>query len=229
MWNIFRESRNTRNWFRYETFYYLFEFKVFRHEERERHNFFLSWLFYLAPTTCGTFRRPQLVSPWRDQKSTTFLETRISTNCRFFFKFKNPQRFWAWRHLRSRSHFLFGVFIVTSLIACVNTWSQCVHITNPCTKRKVLSLTNQNARYIKRNPSVIILHCIPLVCRGQHIHTLTLRNAKYNTLTTKNIQVKYKLTKEGNFKNFLKVNQECDIGVGFDNGFKTDNNIMSFV
>ena len=32
--------RKTRNWFRYETFIYLFEFKVFRHEERETHNFF---------------------------------------------------------------------------------------------------------------------------------------------------------------------------------------------
>ena len=32
--------RKTRNWFRCETFYYLFEFKVFRHEERGRHNFF---------------------------------------------------------------------------------------------------------------------------------------------------------------------------------------------
>ena len=44
------------SWSRYETFIYLFEFKVFRHEERERdtHNFFLCWLFHLTPTTCGT-------------------------------------------------------------------------------------------------------------------------------------------------------------------------------
>ena len=52
--------RKTRNWFRYETFYYLFEFKVFPHEERERErerereNFFLCRLFHLSPTTCGT-------------------------------------------------------------------------------------------------------------------------------------------------------------------------------
>ena len=37
---------------------------------RERHNFFLGWLFHLKP---DTFRRPQLVSPRRDQKSTSFL------------------------------------------------------------------------------------------------------------------------------------------------------------
>ena len=31
--------------FWYETFIYLFEFKVFRYEERETHNFLLCWLF----------------------------------------------------------------------------------------------------------------------------------------------------------------------------------------
>ena len=36
------EIRKTRNWFRYETFIYLFVFKVFRHEERETQ--FLSML-----------------------------------------------------------------------------------------------------------------------------------------------------------------------------------------
>ena len=40
-------------WFRYETFYYLFEFKVFQHEERETQ--FLSMLTFPSdPTTCGT-------------------------------------------------------------------------------------------------------------------------------------------------------------------------------
>ena len=35
----------TRNWFRYETFIYLFEFKVFQHEERETQ-------FLTMPTVC---------------------------------------------------------------------------------------------------------------------------------------------------------------------------------
>ena len=43
-WNRHRESQNTQNWFWYETFYYLFEFKVFRHEERETQ--FLSMLTF---------------------------------------------------------------------------------------------------------------------------------------------------------------------------------------
>ena len=37
-------------WFRYETFYYLFEFKVFRHEEGETQ---------FLQQTRGTFRRPR--------------------------------------------------------------------------------------------------------------------------------------------------------------------------
>ena len=43
-WNGHKESRNIRNWFRYETVIYLFEFKVFRHEERETQ--FLSMLTF---------------------------------------------------------------------------------------------------------------------------------------------------------------------------------------
>ena len=56
-----RNPKNTRNWFRFETFIYLFEFKVFRHEERETR---------FLQQTRGTFRRPQLVSPihLRDNK-----------------------------------------------------------------------------------------------------------------------------------------------------------------
>ena len=51
-----RKTRNTNDslfWFRYETFYYFFEFKVFRHEERGTQ--FLSMLTFPSdPTTCGT-------------------------------------------------------------------------------------------------------------------------------------------------------------------------------
>ena len=44
-----RDTYDSLFWFRYKTFYYLFEFKVFRHEERERHDFFLCWLFHQTP------------------------------------------------------------------------------------------------------------------------------------------------------------------------------------
>ena len=41
------ETMTTLSWFRHETFIYLFEFKFFRYEERETHNFFLCCLFHL--------------------------------------------------------------------------------------------------------------------------------------------------------------------------------------
>ena len=53
-----RKHLTTLFWFRYETFIYLFEFKVFRHEKRETQ--FLTMLTFPSdPATCGTFRRPQ--------------------------------------------------------------------------------------------------------------------------------------------------------------------------
>ena len=65
---------------------------------------------------------------------------------------QNPQRFRSWRHSRPRSQFPSAVFIVTSLIvksvprARVNTCAQCVHLTNPCPKRKVLSISKPKAK-----------------------------------------------------------------------------------
>ena len=88
--------RKTRNWFRYPNFYYLFVFKVFRHEERERHNFFLCWHFHLNPTTCST----PAANYWSGLG-----ELRISTSF--------------------------------------------MHLTNPCTKRKVLSLTKPKGKIYK--------------------------------------------------------------------------------
>ena len=113
MWNIHWESRNTRNWSRYETLIYLFEFKVFRHEERETQ--FLSMLTF--PSDPHHVRHPLqstglLGELW---KSTCFIQRRISTNY-FFSNPPNPQRFRAWRHSRPSSHFTSGVFIVTSMI-----------------------------------------------------------------------------------------------------------------
>ena len=138
-WKVHKESWNIRNWFRYETFICLFEFKVFRHEERETQ--FLSMLIFPSNSiTCSTFRRPQLAN-------IDFLLLASNLNLLSFFKCQNPQpRFQAWRHSRPRSYFLSGVFIVTS---CVNTCTQCVHLTNSCTKRKVLSLTKLKGKIYK--------------------------------------------------------------------------------
>ena len=57
---------------RYETFYYLFEFKVFRHEERDTQ--FLSMLTFPSdPTTCGTPPQTIALTSGSSGKSTSFL------------------------------------------------------------------------------------------------------------------------------------------------------------
>ena len=88
------ESEKTRNtydslfWFRYETFIYLFEFKVFWHEERERHNFLLCRLFNLTPPRAAP-RRKLMVWPRRAPKI-DLLRPSPNLNSLFFF-FSNPK------------------------------------------------------------------------------------------------------------------------------------------
>ena len=54
-------------WFRYETFYYLFEFTVFQH------NFLLCWLFHLSPPHAAHFVDPNWSHRGETKKSTTFI------------------------------------------------------------------------------------------------------------------------------------------------------------
>ena len=51
-------KRHSRNWFRYETFYYLFELKVFRNKERERHNLSMLTAFTSSALNPTNARRP---------------------------------------------------------------------------------------------------------------------------------------------------------------------------
>ena len=112
--NVHRESRN---WFRYETFIYLFEFNFFFLIWGKRETQFLSMLtFPSEPAMCGTFLRPQLISPRRVPKMDLLVRSLNLNKLSFFFKFQNPQLFRTWRHSRPRSYFLSGFFIVTSLI-----------------------------------------------------------------------------------------------------------------
>ena len=67
----------------------------------------------------------------------------------------------AWRHSQLLVLFPIWGFILTS-VNDASSWTPVLmlHLTSPCTKRKVLSLTKPKGKiYIKRNPSAIILHC----------------------------------------------------------------------
>ena len=135
---------------------------------RERHNFFLCWLFHLTPLRAAHFVDLNWSRLGELRKSSSFLQTRISTYC-FFFKspkssalpgmtsFTYPVSFPIWG-------FYCDISDCHIRPARVNTCTQCVHLTNPCTKRKVLSLTKQKDKIyktkndnIKKNPSAIIL------------------------------------------------------------------------
>ena len=92
--------------FRYETFYYLFEFKVFRYERETQ---FLSILTFpsdpAANYRSGLGELQKSTPPPSKSKSQLFSNSKSSAH-----------RFRAWRHSHPQFHFLSGVFIVTSVI-----------------------------------------------------------------------------------------------------------------
>ena len=74
----------------------------------------------------------------------------LKLNLLFSSNPKNPQRFRTWRHSRPWSYFVSGVFIVTSLsFTSAPHEREHLHSTNPCTKRKVLSLTKPIGKIYK--------------------------------------------------------------------------------
>ena len=112
--NIHRESRNTRNWFRYETFIYLIEFKLFRHEERERHNFFLCWLFHLTPPRAVAAAKLLVWPRWAPKIDLIRPSPNLNSFC--FFQIPKSSALPGMMSFTSPVHILSGVFIVTSLI-----------------------------------------------------------------------------------------------------------------
>ena len=124
-------------------FIYLFEFKgFFLHEEREAE--FLTILTFpsdphhvLPPTANYWSGLGQL------RKSTCFVLTRIWTNSLFFFKSPNPQLGPSGHDVNHvpgpiscLGFLLWHLWLSHQPCACVNTCTQCVHLTNPCTKSK---------------------------------------------------------------------------------------------
>ena len=112
-----RNPKNTEHlrlyfWFRYKTFIYLFEFKVFRHEERKTQ--FLSMLTFPSD--------PHHVRPPPQTTASASSENRLASSkpksqLTVFFKFQNPQPLASGHDfIHVPSPFLSGFFIVTSVI-----------------------------------------------------------------------------------------------------------------
>ena len=143
--NVHRESRNTQNWFRYENFNYLFEFKFFRHEERQSQ---------LLQQTRGTFPRPPSWSRLGETKNclpSSSVESQLSV---FFFQIPKSSALPGMTSFTSPVISYLGLLLWHRWLSHpprtrVNTCAQCVHLTNPCTNRKVLSLTKPKGKIYK--------------------------------------------------------------------------------
>ena len=100
MWNIQMHRNPAKHWrlslVQVRNFYYLLDFQVFRHEERERDTISTMLTVPSDPTTRGASHRPNLLC--------------LGSNLNCFFK--NHLKSSAWHHSHPQSHFLPGVFIM---------------------------------------------------------------------------------------------------------------------
>ena len=124
-----------------------FEFKVFRHERETQ----------FLQQTHGTFCRPQLGSHQGETKN-RLPSSRFVSQLSFFqipkssalpgmTSFTSPVIFYL-------GFLLWHLWLSYLPHACVNTCTQCVHLTNPCTKRKVLSLTKPKGKIYKTKKNI---------------------------------------------------------------------------
>ena len=121
--------------------------------ERETHNFFLCWLFHLTPPRAAHFVDPN----WsrRGETKNRLPSSRLESQLLLFFQI--PQILSASGHdiihvpgpISFLRFLLWHLWLSHPLRTRVNTCAQCVHLTNPCTKRKVLSLTKPKGKIYK--------------------------------------------------------------------------------
>ena len=148
--NIYRNPK-TRNWFRYETFIHLFEFKGFS-TWGERDTIFLRWLLLhrqlstqpthgarSAPDQSWVRQDECLASP-SSAISTFPFGRRNSTNWLFPNLKILSTHFRAWRHSPPKSFPIWG-FILTSVNDASSPRARehlrsCLHLTNPYTEPK---------------------------------------------------------------------------------------------
>ena len=166
MWNVHRmfiliyiehrnpKTRNSRNWFRYETFIHLFVFKGFS-TWGERDTLFLCWLLLhrllsTQPTRGARSAQSRLASP--SSESQPFF-SEAGTQLTAFSQI-SAHASGAWRHpntlfLIPICDFYFDISEWHILSACAWTPALILHLTNPCAKRKVLILTKPKGKIYK--------------------------------------------------------------------------------
>ena len=120
--------------------------KVFRHE-KERGTIFLRRLFHLPQTTCGTHRKNSASSESQPSSSDAKTQltdfSQIQAHCfRCVTSFTPPSQI-------SYLGFYFDISEWHILSAHAWTPALMLHLTNPCAKRKVLSLTKPKGKIYK--------------------------------------------------------------------------------
>ena len=147
------KTRNSRNWFRYETFYYLWV-KGYS-TWGERNIIFLCWLLLhrhlsTQPTRGARSAQRRLASPSSEsQPSSSEAGTQLTA-----FSQISAHASGAWRHpntLVPNPIWDFYFEISEWYILSARAWTPALmlHLTNPCDKRKVLSLTKPKGKMYK--------------------------------------------------------------------------------
>ena len=153
------KTLNSWNWFRYETFIRLFEFKGFSTwGERERHTqSFYADCFYIVSSQPNQRAVPvahKFVWPRWAPKVNLLLQRQELNSCFF----SNPKifspRFWcvtSFTSLGPNSIWDFYLHISEWHILSARAWTPALmlNLTNPCTKRKVLILTKPKGKIYK--------------------------------------------------------------------------------
>ena len=176
MWNRHRESKNTKL---YEIgsgtkLFITFGLKVIRHEERVAQSFYAD--FSICPPPRAAPSRKLLVWSRRPPK-VTLLPLRQELNSLLFLKSQSTLPVRVVTHI-PWSQFLSGIFffffdISEWHILSVRAWTPALmlHLTNPCAKRKVLSLTKPKGKIYKtKSPrnyyrSMSFRHTFNNICR----------------------------------------------------------------
>ena len=164
------KSTKLRNWFRYETFYYL-ELKVIRHEVREIHSFYADLLLHrqlsTQPMRGARSAQSRLASP---SSEVNLLLPRRELNELLFLKFQptlpvSDVTQIPWSQSLS-GIFYFDISEWHILYARVNDLRSCLHLSNLYTKRKVRILTKSKGKTYKTKS---LRHYITVVFRARKI------------------------------------------------------------
>ena len=150
MFILICRNPKTRNWFRYETFYYLWVKRLSTWGERD--TIFLCWLLLhcqlsTQPTHGARSAQSRLASPRYESKLS---RSDAGTQLTDFFQLlkSSAHTSGAWRHPRPLVP-ITGIFILTSLNGTFSprAWipALMLHLTNPCTEPKG-SHPNKNER-----------------------------------------------------------------------------------